>query len=732
MGVNVKLGVDLSSFKQGINDANAQLKTFDAQLKFAETNFKKTGDAEAAMSTKTDALTNKLKVQRQMLQQYDKALKDMRTAGIDPTSASYQKMEAAMLNVQSASIETEIALQSLNVSQLDAAKSADKLTDSVNSIGKKISLDQVISGIDKITGSLENAGKKAISLGENIWNDIMNSARLADDVGTAAMLLDMDVEEYQQYKGVFDTIAEMTVNDWMNAKRKVQKAINDPSDDQTTVLSLLGVSTHDMRAGKYGVVQDTARAWEDVFWDAATQLKKQVENGRISQDLADTYAEALFGKKATSLKALIDLGREGFDAALKEQNTASAEAIQKDAELADTITKLSNSYEALKMELTSGFAPALTEAAKAFDNLSGKVIDYLKSPEGKETLEHLRESVSGLFDDLDKIDPQQVVEYFSSAFDTVTSSLKWLVENKDTVVATMKGIVIGWGGLKLTGAALDVVKLVEGIKGLSAAEGAAAGASWGSAFAGAVASAAPWLVGLYTILKPSSTNDNSLISNGSITQEGYFEFARQVMENPEYKNTMMQLGTILGADPLSKLMSNAAAITDIWNYLINGQTGYSNALTFANDVLGKYTGTSFAENWLGVEFTEEELNSILQGMNLVLTPTFYVPENAVNALVDQIGTLKIPAEVYLTDSPGGSGTNEEQAKVNGFWSVPYDGYIAQLHRGEQVVSAREVASRNFSSNLYIENNYMNRDMDADALANAIASRNRRMMSGYGS
>ena len=35
MGVNVKLGVDLSGFKQGITDANAQLKTFDAQLKFA-------------------------------------------------------------------------------------------------------------------------------------------------------------------------------------------------------------------------------------------------------------------------------------------------------------------------------------------------------------------------------------------------------------------------------------------------------------------------------------------------------------------------------------------------------------------------------------------------------------------------------------------------------------------------------------------------------------------------
>ena len=64
MAVNIKLGVDMSALKSGIQDANAQIKAFDAQLKVAETTFKKTGDAEAAMSTKTDALTNKLKTHR--------------------------------------------------------------------------------------------------------------------------------------------------------------------------------------------------------------------------------------------------------------------------------------------------------------------------------------------------------------------------------------------------------------------------------------------------------------------------------------------------------------------------------------------------------------------------------------------------------------------------------------------------------------------------------------------
>ena len=158
MAVNIKLGVDMSSFKSGIQEANAQLKTFDAQLKFAETTFKKTGDAEAAMSTKTEALTKKLATQKNVVKQYEKALEDMKNAGVDPASKSYQQMAAAMLNMQSAANETEIALNGLSASQLTAANTADKLTQSVNGIGKKMSLDQVISAGNQMEVKHEENG----------------------------------------------------------------------------------------------------------------------------------------------------------------------------------------------------------------------------------------------------------------------------------------------------------------------------------------------------------------------------------------------------------------------------------------------------------------------------------------------------------------------------------------------------------------------------------------------
>ena len=70
--------------------------------------------------------------------------------------------------------------------------------------------------------------------------------------------------------------------------------------------------------------------------------------------------------------------------------------------------------------------------------------------------------------------------------------------------------------------------------------------------------------------------------------------------------------------------------------------------------------------------------------------------------------------------------------ANGLPYVPYDGYLAELHRGEMVVPAREVSSRNYSSNLYVESMIMNNGTDAEGLAAAMAAAQQRTMSGYGS
>ena len=59
-------------------------------------------------------------------------------------------------------------------------------------------------------------------------------------------------------------------------------------------------------------------------------------------------------------------------------------------------------------------------------------------------------AVEGLFSDLSKIDPEQVVEGFTGVFEKVIGGLQWLFEHQNDVVTALEVILGGWAMLKIT------------------------------------------------------------------------------------------------------------------------------------------------------------------------------------------------------------------------------------------------------------------------------------------
>ena len=736
-GASTKMSVDVSQFKSGMQQAQATVRMLDAELKRNEAQFKATGNAEQYMADKTRLLKDQLQNQKAVVSQIEGAMKKMQDAGVSKTSTEYRKLETQLANAQTAVLNTSVELNNLATSEQEAAQGADQLAASVGGINKKMSLDQVITGIDKITGAMEKAAKKAAELGQAIWNNIMDSAKWSDDTATAAMLLDMNVEDYQRYKGVFDTIGELTVQDWIKTKQKVQKSIYDASQDQTDFLTLLGIPTHETIQGKYGAVEGAAREWEDVFWDVVTETQKRIQNGSMTQDAADTFFNNFFGRSFTNLKPLMKLGREGFAAALEEQNVASEDAVNKMAELNDKVTKLKDDFGKLQTEVLSGLAPALTKGAEALDSLLGKIMEYLQTPEGQAALNELGEAVAGLFEDLTNINFSDAVSKVGDALKNITKGFEWIKNNWGSVKAALEGLAVGFGLLKVSEGVLTFLQLINNGKTLFGGSGGSqitptiSGTPVGTA-AGA-GSGTPTINAAEQALNGATSAATSGIDTG-------LGHATTVLEKVLNRATLVAMAEAAGKafDP-----KNSEAYKGVQELVNSGMTQaeQQRAALIHDFGMTEEEAAMFipVEPKVDEEAAEETGEEMLERLGMQECPIeveeIKVPDDAAEQVAEQVGTVTIPGQIIVGEGGiiygNGGGSSGGHGFANGLWSVPWDGYPAILHRGERVLTARENRNYTFNSNHYFGNVNLNNGLEIEALTESIDRRNRRQRSGYG-
>ena len=752
MAVNVKMGVDLGGFKSGIQQGTQILKGLNAEMKATEAEFKATGDAEKKLEQQTKTLNSQIQTQKNIIDQAQKALKAMKDAGVKETDAAYQQMYATMMKAQTGMYEAQAALNEIGTSAQQAAVGADKLTQSVGAIGKKVSLDAVIGGIDKITGGLEKAAQKAIQLGQTILNEVTNAAKWADDTATMAQIYDIPLERFLQMQKLVQNGMDTSVENMLSAMDRLKRGVGSDSKNTMDTLAQLGlVTTRTIDTG-FGLVQESGLVTRD-----ATQLFWQA--GQAMMKMGDTFdkeaaATALFGRSWKELVPLFTTYKsaEEYEEALEGVNTNSVEAVENLATLNDKLGTLQGNFDTLKDEVLGALAPGLSAAADALSGLLTEVINYLQTEKGQEMLQSLSDSVSSLFSSLGEIDPASVVESFTTVFNGLVDGLKWIVENKDTLIEALKAVVIGWAGLKLTGGALQIWQMVSGIKNLFGGGGgstaAAAGATAGGGGAG-------WMSSFFKetlpLTMPAVLFADSLIRNNKTLNEmeerGRVSLAEYGAKSSAFSgselygtwDTLKKYMTVAGgSEDRSKIVDFAQHYMQWFNDEITdtaldemvdamSDEGYDNF----HDVMTKILSG-------GMFYSDEDQAQLKQAMDdaiaaleqkmaedpAVINSVLTVPDDTAQQLATQVGIVDIPARIL----PNGMA---EYSFANGISYVPYDGMLARLHKGERVVPARE-AGRNFSSNLYVENMNMNGGLSADALASAIASRNRRVMAGYGS
>ena len=553
-----------------------------------------------------------------------------------------------------------------------------------------MSLDQVISGIDKITGGLENAAKKAVQLGEELWNNVMNKAQWADDTATMALMYGIDLDTFLRMQKLVTNGLDTSVDSMLTSQDKLKRGIGKNSKEVMSYLKELGL-VETMYGGKVegGTDRLVTEDSVDLFFRAGQALLSM--SSGYDKEAAAT---ALFGKSWKELVPLFTSYKsvDEYNAALQEVNVNSEEDVNALSELNDKVSELKGNLETLSTDILAQLAPALTEGAEALNGLLTSLLEYLKTDEGKEMLKSLGDAVSGLFTDLSKIDPQDVITGFTGVFNKIIGGFEWLLDNKNGVIHALEAIVMGWAGLKLTGGALEIMKLINGVQTFNGID-----------------TGAPQNV---------TGGDGTVLANGTS-----------------------------GGGVWSKLL-NGATLFAAANAMYEATEGQirKNVENFNKSTEGM-TDQQRQREALKINFgmTDDEATKFVKEKEIDVSTEFVPEDDAAKKLADEVGVVVLPAQLHILGGTRGIGTggenmmrmlgetaNASYSYANGLPFVPYDGYLARLHKGERVMTASQNRSYSANSNLYIENMNMNNGMDAQALASAMSAQNRRISAGFGS
>jgi len=363
------------------------------------------------------------------------------------------------------------------------------------------------------------------------------------------------------------------------------------------------------------------------------------EAGEAIKNLGEGFdqneiALKIFGRGWRELLPLFTAGREEYESLMENQNVLSNEQVKTLAEADDEIQKVQNEIANLKREFWA---------------------------------EH-----SG----------------------TVIELLEWLVNHKDEVVAALTAIGTGFGLLKVSQFALELTKIVNGLKDLG--------------ILGKGADAAKTAVNAGQAVQTAS-KATQLVQTGGGLASGIADFLTS-------KGGVLTLTALLGIPVASKAISGEL---------------FKNADDYLPDIVKETRDTvGYQGGNVRNVFTK-----LFGGDKAEVPVEPKVDENANAEIAAEIGTVTVPATLdwrpsymqgYSQQAPGWGG------HANGLPFVPTDGYLAVLHRGERVMTASQNRSYTANSNLYIENMNMGGGMDAAGLAAAMAAQNRRISAGFGS
>lgn len=342
-GTSVKLGVEYSQFKQGMNEAQASVKTLSAALKANESQLKLTGDQEVYLKNKAQLLNQQIEAQKSVVANAMKALQEMENKGVKPTDSSYQKLKTSVYNATDQLNKMQTELKDVETGADNAGKEAGEMNTELQNIGKNVAWGNVAEGLDSITRKLESGARAAVNFGKKVLSSAKDSTQWADDLtSTVKMYADMGLtnDSLQRMQKVEDFI-DTPVEAILNAKARMQKATANKGGVKAFE-EILGINLNGQKM-------------DDLFWETGEAILGMGE--AFDKEAA---AQQIFGRSWRELMPLFMTGRDEYEKMLEEQNVLTDEQVQSLAEADDALKKAEQQIADLKNQFWAENADKIT------------------------------------------------------------------------------------------------------------------------------------------------------------------------------------------------------------------------------------------------------------------------------------------------------------------------------------------------------------------------------------
>lgn len=378
------------------------------------------------LQSKFDALSKKAETQKARLAELD-------AQGVDPTSASYQKLltdlykTEAQMNKTEAEIKDNAAqMDNLGKETEDVAKSMDKGGEASKRMGDNLKANLLS---DVILGGVKALGDGLKKLG----NALLDAASAADDMNTLAVKTGLTTEELQKLQYAAGTI-DVSVDTVAGAIGKMTKSMNSAADGSgaaADAFAKLGVAVKND--------DGTFRDRNEVFQEAIAAL-----GGIADETERDATAMDIFGKSATELNPLI-LG--GAEALQQLGDHAEQAGLILSGDALDALAHLNDRFDVLKQSLGLAAQQFLAQFAEPLTKIIDKVIGYVErlvsafSTGGFAALgETVGQIASDIAETVNAYLPK-VAEFATSLIMTLTQSLismlPAIVDSAVTIITTL-------------------------------------------------------------------------------------------------------------------------------------------------------------------------------------------------------------------------------------------------------------------------------------------------------